>query len=255
MDDRAEKIDTDKMPLGEHLEMLRRRLIYALIGLAVGMGTGLIFGRWIIEVLKWPYTVAMQRAELEANLAVLTATGGLTAYLKVSLLAGLILAAPWIVYQFWMFVSAGLYQREKRYVHLAVPFSAVLFMGGALFFLAIIAPPSLYFLISFSKWLGVQGVITLQSHISFMVSLAVVTGLGFQTPLVILILAKMRLVSHTSLRRYRKHVIIAILAMAAIFTPPDIFTQLALGIPMYLLYELSIVLVRVFVRTPAEPAG
>ncbi|MCK4275068.1 MAG: twin-arginine translocase subunit TatC [Phycisphaerae bacterium] len=225
-------MDTDKMPLGEHLEDLRRRLIYALIALAVGMGAGLIFGRWIIELLKWPYAVAMQRAELEANLAVLTATGGLTAYLKVSLLAGLILAAPWIVYQFWMFVSAGLYPRERRYVHLAVPFSAALFVGGAVFFLAVVAAPSLYFLITFSKWLGVEAVITLQSHISFMVSLAVVTGLGFQTPLVILILAKMRLVSQTSLRRYRKHVIVAILALAAIFTPPDIFTQLALGLPM-----------------------
>jgi len=248
MDEPPAQETMPRMSLAEHLEELRRRMILALAGLGVGMLVGLGAGRWIIEQIKHPYVAAMIKAGQQPDLAVLTATGGLVAYLKVSLLAGAILAAPWMAYQFWQFVATGLYPHERRYVQLAVPFSAGLFIAGAMFFLLVAARPALYYLISVSLWLGLRPIITLQSHISFMVSLALVMGLGFQTPLVILLLAKLGLVSAGTLNHYRRHVIVAILILAAVLTPPDVFTQLAMAIPMYVLFEMSVLLVRLFVR-------
>jgi len=242
-----------RMSLGDHLEELRRRLIYALIGLGLAAGAGLLVARRIIELLKGPYLAAMAKTGMEADLAVLSPTAGFTAYLKVALLGGAILAAPWVFYQLWAFVSAGLYARERRYVQLAVPFSAGLFVGGALFFLAMVSRPALVFLLSFNQWLGLRPVITLRNYVSFIVALALVAGLAFQTPLIILVLAKIGLVTRQSLSYYRRHVIVAVLVLAALLSPPDVFTQLALAVPVYILYELSILLVRLFIHQPTRP--
>jgi len=239
--------DTEaRMSLTDHLDELRRRIIYALTGLAATMGVCLIFGRQIIEAMKGPYVKVMHQAGLEADLAVLSVPAGFTTYLRVSLYAGIMLAAPWIFYQLWTFVAAGLYRSEKRYVTFAVPLSVGLFICGAAFFLAVVSIPALKFFIGFSTYLGLKPVITLQHYIGFVSRLMLAFGIGFQMPLAILVLGKMHLVSTATLNRYRKHVIVGILLLAAMLTPPDIFSQLALGVPMWLLFELGVLLVYLF---------
>jgi len=240
------------MSLSEHLEELRRRIIYALIGLGVALVVGLVFGKSLVALVRLPYELAMGK---DANLAVLSVTSGLVIYLKVSLIAAVVLAAPWVFYQLWMFVAAGLYPRERRYVLLAVPLSAGLFVCGALFFLLVVAVPVLKFFILFSKWMHLELVVTFANHVSMMVNMMVVFGLGFQTPLAVLLLAKMGIVTLPGLIRRRKHVIVAALIVAMLTTPPDPFSQLSLAIPMWLLYELGVLLVYLFVKTPAAPAG
>ena len=241
------------MSLGEHLEELRRRIIYALAGLTAGTAICLYFAPVIIDVLKEPYVEVMKGLGLKGDLAVLDVTAGLTNYLKVSVYAGIVLASPWIVYQLWMFVSAGLHQKEKRYVLLVVPFCALLFVGGVAFFLLVVAESVLRFLLELSKWLGMVPMITFENHIGFMTRLMVVFGLAFQTPLVILTLAATNLVSLKMLHRYRRHVIVVILIVAALSTPPDPFSQLALAIPIWLLYELGVVLVYLLKRKEKSP--
>jgi Tat protein translocase TatC len=243
------------MSVGEHLEELRRRIIYVLLGMAVSTGLSLVFAPRIISLLKIPYVNVMERLGLEPNLAVLDVAGGLVSYLKIALYAGLILAAPFILYQVWAFVSVGLYEREKRYVRRSVPFSSVLFVGGVAFFLLVVAQRVLYFLLALAKWLGMVPVITFPNFMSFMMRMMVVFGLAFQTPLAILVLGMTGLVSARALNRYRKHVIVTILALAAMLTPPDPFSQIALGLPMWGLYELGVLLVYLFVRkrSPEEP--
>lgn len=238
--------ENDRMTLGEHLDELRRRLIYAIIGLAVGMAASLTFGHWIIEVLKAPYLTVMEEFGLEPDLAVLDFSSALVTYLKVSLVCGLIVASPWVFYQLWMFVSAGLYQRERRYVLFAVPFSAGLFICGATFFLLVLSPHVLRFLLGFSQWLELKPVITLKNHISFMTSMMLVFAIAFQTPLLVLILVKMGAVTLKTLNKFRKHVIVGILIISALATPPDPFSQLALALPLWLLYEFGILLSLLF---------
>ncbi|MGC9454401.1 MAG: twin-arginine translocase subunit TatC [Phycisphaerae bacterium] len=238
----------ESMTLGEHLEELRRRLIYALLGLAVAFVAALAAGNYLVEAVKHPYVVAMRAMGHEPGLIVLHATEGFIIYMKVALLGGVILASPWIFYQLWMFVSAGLYDHERRMVLPAVALSAVLFLAGAAFFLLGISVPVLKFFLGFSGWLGLRPDITFSNHVSMMLSLMLVFGLAFQTPLVVLILAKMGLVTRRQLAKYRRHVIIAMFILAAVATSPSPVDQVAMALPMWLLYELGVLLVRIFVR-------
>ena len=136
------------MSLGDHLEELRGRLIKALLGLAIGVVIGLIFCPKIIGFMQKPYIDVMGP---EAILIVLGPADGILSYIKISLISGLLLTCPWVFYQIWMFVAAGLYPHEKRYVHIATPFSAGLFVIGALFFLMVVAPLTLDFLVGFNE--------------------------------------------------------------------------------------------------------
>ena len=239
-----------QMTLGEHLDELRRRLLYALLGLGVAMGLSLAFGRELIGVLEQPYMQVAKEQGLDSQLAVLSSTAAVMVYFNVCLIAGAILASPWVFYQLWMFVSAGLYPHERRYVTYAVPLSVALFVAGAAFFLLIAVKPALRFLLGFSTWLGVRPVVTLQEHISFVTTMMLVFGLMFQTPMVVLVLAKMHLVTVRTLSKYRRHVIVAILILAAVATPPDIVDQVLLAVPMYLLYELGVLLAYLAVGKP-----
>jgi sec-independent protein translocase protein TatC len=177
-----------------------------------------------------------------ARLQVLKPAEAFTAYMKISFIAGLILTCPWVFYQLWMFVGAGLYAHEQRYVRTAVPFSAVLFIAGAMFFLFVIAPLSLRFFLFFGDALGVSSNWTLQGYISFVTLLMLVFGIGFQTPIAIFILVRTGLVSLEVLRDVRKYVILGCVIVAAVATPPDVISQIALAIPLYALYELGMLL-------------
>ena len=234
-----------KMTLGEHLEELRQRLIKALAGLAIAMVATIATAKIMItELLAWPYNqVQIARGHPEEKLMVIGATTGFTIFFKVALIAGIVVAAPWIFYQLWMFVAAGLYKKERRYVKMTVPFSAALFVVGALFYLLVAAQPMMYFLFSFNDWMGIETKLTLDSHISLMTTMMLVFGLAFQTPLVVLILYKVGILAPETLKHYRRHVIVVILILAAVLTPPDPTAQLLLAVPIYLLYELGMLLV------------
>jgi sec-independent protein translocase protein TatC len=178
----------------------------------------------------------------DAQLTVLAPADAFTAYLKVSLIAGLILSSPWVFYQIWMFVAAGLYESERKYVHTAIPFSTALFVIGALFFLFIIARITLAFFLNFGDIVGVTANWTLQKYISFVTTLMLVFGIAFQTPIAVFILVRTRLVSIQTLRKTRKYVILGLAFLAAVATPPDVVSMIALLVPLYSLYELGIIL-------------
>ena len=225
------------MNLGDHLEELRARLILAIIGLVIGAVICLCFGPKIIAFIKAPYT------KLSENpLVTLGPADAFVAYMKISLVAGLILTSPWVFYQLWMFVAAGLYPKERRYVYVAVPFSVLLFITGALFFLFVVAPISLRFFLKFGDIIGVAPNWTLQKYVSFITTLMLVFGIGFQTPIAIFILNRTGLVSIPALRRSRKFVLLGIFVVAAMATPPDVISQVTLAVPLYALFELGILL-------------
>ncbi len=176
------------------------------------------------------------------NLSALGPADPFVAFMKITLISGLIISSPWVFYQLWMFVAAGLYEHERKYVTTAVPFSTVLFVTGALFFLFIIAPMCLKFFLNFGEFIGVTAIWTFDKYISFVTVLMLVFGLAFQTPIAIFVLNRTGLVPIESFKKSRKYVIVAIFFIAAVATPPDVISQIALAIPLYALFELGILL-------------
>ncbi len=229
------------MSLGDHLEELRARLILAFAGLILTVIVCLFFGKFIISFIEKPYIKVLGD---EARLQSLAPAEGFISYMNISLIAGIIIASPWVFYQLWMFVAAGLYAHERRYVHIAVPFSVGLFITGALFFIFFIAPITLRFLIMFNKEiLGVASNFTFKNYISFITIMMLVFGIAFQTPIVVFVFAKTGLVPLKSFHKFRKYVILGIVIIAAAVLPgSDVFSLFALTVPMYLLYELGILI-------------
>jgi len=177
-----------------------------------------------------------------ARLQTLAPAEAFVAYMKVSFISGLILTSPWVFYQLWMFVAAGLYPAERKYVHTAVPFSTALFITGALFFLFVIAPLTLRFFLGFGDLVGTASNWTLDRYISFVTVLMLVFGVAFQTPIAIFILVRTGLVSIATLRNVRKYVILGMFFVSAVATPPDVVSQISLAVPLCALYELGILL-------------
>jgi len=238
--DKKQNLPNSTMSLGDHLEELRQRLIYALAGLVICAVVGFVFGPKIITFIEKPYIGVMGS---EARLQTLAPADGFISYVKIALITGLIISSPWVFYHLWMFVAAGLYLREKRYVYLAAPFSAALFIAGALFFIIVVAPLTLKFLVGFNeRLLGVKSQFTFQHYIAFVTHLMLVFGLAFQTPTAIFFLNRTGLVSLQQLRRSRKFVLLGVFVVAAMATPPDVVSQVTLAIPLYLLFELGILL-------------
>jgi sec-independent protein translocase protein TatC len=229
------------MSLEEHLDELRRRLILSIAGLVVGILLCLFFGKAIISFIEKPYIESMGK---DARLQILSPTEGFTSFMQIAGVGGLLLASPWIFYQLWMFISAGLYPREKRYVYIAVPFSAILFVAGALLFFLLIAPLTLKFFVFFNKdFLGVDSNFTFPNYISFIGMMALIFGIAFQTPIAIFFLIKTGLISVKTLNKTRKYVILGIVITASCVIPgSDPFSLFAMCIPMYLLFELGVLL-------------
>jgi sec-independent protein translocase protein TatC len=233
------------MSLGEHLEDLRYRLIMAISGILGGFIVCLIIGKWILKLASWPYKRAMLRAGLEPSLQAIQPSEQFLVYIKCALVFGIVLAAPWIFYHLWKFIAPGLYKKEVRFVHSVAPLSALLFMAGSIFFVVVIAPMALTFFIKFDT--GIEFVkvnVTLKNYMDFILSLTLVFGLAFQLPIAIIFAEMLGLISIEMLNKGRKIVIMALVVISAIVTPPDIISQIALACPLYILYESSILFCR-----------
>lgn len=224
------------MPFLDHLEELRKRLLKALLAVVITTGLALYFSKdimlWFIEPLG------------DTKLHVTEVMGSFMAYFKLGLVIGIIASIPVIFYQLWAFVAPGLYPKEKRMVLPFVSSATMLFLGGAAFCYFWVLPWSLQFLIGLSGDLF-NPIITINSYITFAGLMILAFGLCFEMPVLAYALGKIGLLSSSFLIRGRKIAIVVILLVAAILTPtPDIFTQLLLAVPMYLLYEVSIVVVK-----------
>lgn len=171
---------------------------------------------------------------------------GFLVYIKVCMLFGLLITSPWVIWQIWAFVSAGLYQKEKRYVHVVSPISTVLFVTGSLFFMLVVAPLAFGFLIRFNAAINVGSLWSLQKYINMVFSLTIVFGAAFQMPIVIVFAERLGLVTVEALAKNRKFVILGLVIIAAVATPPDPVSQISLAIPLYGLYEASILFCRIW---------
>jgi sec-independent protein translocase protein TatC len=231
------------MTLGGHIEDFRRRLIYILLGIAVGVIVCLFFGNKLISLATKPYVSVMMSQGLEPRLQTLAPSDGFVTYVKISALAGLTLASPWVFYHLWRFIATGLYASERRLVNFAVPMSALLFVSGVAFFIVVVAPITLRFFIIFNRnMLGIDSAFTFEKYVYFITNMMLVFGFAFQTPTAIFFLNKIGVASLEKLAGSRKYVLLAVFIIAAIVTPPDVISQVTLAVPLYMLFELGILL-------------
>ncbi len=316
-----------RMPLTAHLEELRRRLIFALLGITVATTLCLFKTQELIGFIIRPAYIVLQKYHQIPSLQSLSPPDTFMIYMKISLLGGLILSAPWVIYQIWLFVAAGLYPRERRAVERFIVPSMALFVVGVSFMFYVVLPIALNFFASFNQnflvpdWspnllerqlLGTskpapsvdeisplnipvlsgdpahpksgdvwfnrerrqlklvddnqtyqiqlqpttqQSIISYQYsidfYISFVLEMALAFGVAFQMPLVVVFLTWAGIVTVTQMSGVRKYVILVIFIVAAVITPPDVLSQLALAFPMLLLFEGGMLVSRFIQKTNA----
>ena len=165
-------------------------------------------------------------------------------HIKVSIIFGFIVAFPYVFWEMWRFIKPALHDHELRAARGVVFTCSTLFLAGVLFGYFIIAPFATTFLTNYSLDLGLKHEPTLASYASYIIMYTLPTGLVFELPLVMYFLTKVGLVTPEFLKKYRRHAAVIILVMAAIITPPDVMTQFLIGVPLYFLYEVSIIISR-----------
>ena len=242
---RTSRVDT--MPFLEHLGELRTRIIRSSIAVIVGLAIALNFTDRIMKFVRRPFDVAAPGQKL----VFLTPTEAFWVYMKVALIAGLILAMPFILYQIWAFIAPGLHSHEKRY---AVPFVLVgstFFLLGASFALFVVIPFAMRFLVSFPGQ-DLAPMISIGAYVDFVLKFTLAFGAVFELPVIITIAARLGVVTPQMLSKNRKYAILINFIIAAVLTPtPDIFNQTLMAGPLCILYELGIISARLFGRRPA----
>jgi len=240
--------EEDKLPFTGHLEELRKRLITCFIATGIGFVISYGFKERLFEILVRPLILVMETGD---KLIFTGLPEAFFTYLKVSLLTGLMLAAPVIIYQFWMFVAPGLYEKERGLLIPIVFLSSFFFIGGALFGYFIVFPFGFKFFLGFATE-TIQPLPSMREYLSFSSKLLLAFGLSFELPLVLTFLAKLGLISVDFLKKNRKYALLLFFVGAAILTPPDVVTQIMLALPLMALYELSILGARLFGKKPPQ---
>jgi sec-independent protein translocase protein TatC len=233
------------MAFTEHLEELRLRIIYAIVGLVIGCVISFIFVRAYI----FPWLVSPWRNVTGATLQVLGPTEKFMAYFKVGFAAGFVVALPFVIYQIWLFVKPGLRGYEQRWVKGILWASFFLFLCGCAFCFYLVLPVALKFLLGFEPGENmateIETRITLDRYFSFALLLTLAGGLVFQIPLVTMFLSMAGIITPQQMSKFRRYAILAAVVLAAALTPTgDPITLSLLGVPIYLLYEISIFISR-----------
>jgi sec-independent protein translocase protein TatC len=166
--------------------------------------------------------------------------GQITTHIIVALVSGLILAFPFVIREFWAFFRPALHSNEAKHARGAVLASTLLFFTGVLFGYFLLAPLSIHFLTSYQVSPNVLNQINIRSYIGTLTSVCFATGIVFELPIIAFFLTKIGIITPAFMRKYRKHAIVVIFIMAAIITPPDVFSQMLVAIPLLVLYEISI---------------
>jgi len=240
--------EEDKLPFTEHLEELRRRLLISVAAVAVGFLVSYFFSKQLFEILMKPLIVSLPP---KSTLIFTSLPEAFFTYLKVSLLAGIFLASPLVLYEMWAFISPGLYKHEKRYVIPFVFFSSIFFIGGALFGYFVVFPFGFKFFLGFATDY-IRPMPTIKEYFGFCAKLLFAFGVIFELPLFVLFLSRIGILNDRMLRKQRKYAILIIFVISAILTPPDAMTQLMMAGPLLALFEISIWVAKIFGRKKPE---
>ncbi len=235
----VERAELPGMSLLEHLEELRKRLVHSVVYVVIAFFVAYGFHERIAAFMIEPITQALAAHHMDTRLGYLNPVDPFNFYLKIALFGGLILASPFVLYQLWLFIAPGLYQRERRYV---VPFmfaTVGLFLGGAYFGYRFVFPGALEFLIGFGAQF--KPLVTIEEYESLFLTVILGLGLIFELPILVFFLALFGIVNSKFLLKNIRYAILIIFIIAAIITPtPDVLTMCVFAAPMLVLYFISI---------------
>lgn len=245
-------MDEKKLPLTTHLQELRKRLVLSFIAVGAGFALCYAFSESIFDILSAPLLKMMPTG---GSLIFTSVAEAFFTYMKVAFISGLILASPFVLYQIWAFVAPGLYRHEKKYVIPFVLAGSFFFAIGILFAYYVALPVGFKFLLGFATDF-IKPLPSMKEYLSFSIKFLLAFGLVFEFPVVLVLLVRIGVVDAKTLAKQRKYAILLIFIFAAILTPPDIISQLIVALPMIGLYELSILLSKLFGKKspPAQPA-
>ncbi len=251
-DEKPDELAGTEQPFVSHLIELRDRLIRAAIAVAVCFGVLAIYPgpAGLYDLLAAPLVSHLPQG------ATLIATNVISPFivpLKITLLAAFLAALPVVLYQAWAFVAPGLYSHEKKLVLPLVVSSTILFFIGVAFCYFFVFGQVFKFIQSFAPK-SITAAPDIEAYLSFVMTMFIAFGAAFEVPVVVVVLARMGLVSVEKLREFRSHFIVIAFIVAAVITPPDIVSQLALAIPMCLLYEAGIWAAQIFIKHTQAPA-
>jgi sec-independent protein translocase protein TatC len=232
-----------------HLIELRTRLLRSFVAVIVVLLCLFPFAKEIYGFLAMPLVHVLPQG---ATMIATDVTGTFLVPLKVTLMAAFLIALPFVLWQVWAFVAPGLYQHEKRLALPVIVSSVFFFVVGMSFAYFVVFPVAFSFFAGYTP-AGVQMMTDIDKYLSFVLTMFIAFGVTFETPVVVVVLVRMGVVSLEKLRSLRPYVIVGAFIIGAIFTPPDVISQCLLALPLWLLYELGLVLAR-FVSSPATRA-
>jgi sec-independent protein translocase protein TatC len=227
-----------------HLVELRDRIIRAGVSVIV-VFIGLVY--WAPDIFKLLARPLMQNLPKDGKMIVTDVTGSFFVPMKVTMLVAFVIALPFVLYQIWAFVAPGLYQHEKKLVAPLVGSSYTLFLCGMAFAYFVVFPTIFRVMAHYNAPLGAEMTTDIDNYLSFVLTMFIAFGVTFEVPIVVVLLARMGVVSIKKLKEIRPYVIVGAFVISAVVTPPDVFSQLILAIPLIVLYEAGIIAARIVV--------
>jgi sec-independent protein translocase protein TatC len=231
-----------------HLIELRTRLVRAIIAVLIVLLCLFPWAKDIYSALAAPLLRVLPKG---ASMIATDVTGTFFVPLKVTLMAAFLLALPYVLWQVWAFVAPGLYQHEKRLALPVIVSSFVFFLIGMSFAYFLVFPIAFGFFAAYAPE-GVTMMTDIDKYLSFVLTMFIAFGITFEVPVVVIVLVRMRMVTLEKLRSIRSYVIVGAFVVGAIFTPPDVVSQLLLAVPLWLLYEFGLLMARFFVPPVAD---
>jgi len=230
-----------------HLIELRTRLLRSVVAVVIVLVCLFPFAKEIYAFLAAPLLRSLPAG---ATMIATDVTGTFLVPLKVTLMAAFLIALPYVLWQAWAFVAPGLYQHEKRLAGPVIVSSVVFFIIGMAFAYFFVFPVMFSFFAGYTP-AGVQMMTDIDKYLSFVLAMFLAFGITFEVPVIVIVLVRMNVVSLEKLRSIRAYVIVGAFVVGAVFTPPDVLSQLMLAVPLWLLFELGLLLAR-FVSVPAK---
>ncbi|OGR61299.1 MAG: twin arginine-targeting protein translocase TatC [Desulfobacula sp. RIFOXYB2_FULL_45_6] len=238
----------ERSPFTEHLTELRDRLIRSAIAVGVGFCIAYFFKERLFEILTAPLVKAIGE-DPNTQMIFTGLPEAFFTYMKVAFLAGIAASTPILFYEFWMFVSPGLYRNERKYIFPIVLLTFIFFIIGSSFAYFIVFPYGFQFFLGFSTD-SIHAMLSMKEYLAFSSKMLLAFGFIFELPLVLTFMARMGLVTVPFLQKNRKYAILIFFIVAAILTPPDVVSQILMALPLMVLYEISIIGARVFAKKP-----
>ncbi|MBO4743258.1 MAG: twin-arginine translocase subunit TatC [Bacteroidales bacterium] len=245
----ADASGSGEMSFWDHLEELRWTLLRSVAAVCILSVLGFIFKGLLFKIILWPaqsvfIIYRLLGWNMEMDLINVDISAQFFIHLKAAVAVGLVLAFPYIIWEIWRFVAPALYPHEKKAVGAAFLMSSGFFYLGVLVGYFFVLPVCLQFFMNYSVSPDISNTITVGSYMSMFMSMSLLIGIVFEFPTVIAVLSRLGVVTRALLRKGRKYALVIVLALAALITPSDPFSMLVLAAPLYLLYELSILLCR-----------